>query len=100
LHRPENAGRLGFGLQGLGEANRPNEFYQLMHDVGDQQTFADDRSILFRPYMAPIWRDPRFMPLMKQLGLVDYWQKSGHWPDFCADAHLRYDCKAEAAKLS
>lgn len=28
--------------------------------------------------------DPRFIPLVKRLGLFDYWRTSGHWPDFCA----------------
>lgn len=44
-------------------------------------------------------RDPRFMRLAERLGLVDYWQTSGHWPDFCSEPGLPYDCKAVAAKL-
>jgi hypothetical protein len=28
--------------------------------------------------------DIRFIPIVKRLGLVDYWRTSGHWPDFCA----------------
>jgi hypothetical protein len=40
------------------------------------------------------------LALAKRVGLVDYWQKSGRWPDFCADAELKYDCKKEAAKLN
>jgi hypothetical protein len=39
------------------------------------------------------------MRLAARLGLVDYWRSSGHWPDFCADPGLPYDCKAEAARL-
>jgi len=27
--------------------------------------------------------DPRFKKLMREAGLVDYWRKSGKWPDFC-----------------
>jgi TolB-like protein len=45
-------------------------------------------------------RDPRFMALAQRLGLVDYWHSSGHWPDFCSEAGLPYDCKAVAAKLT
>jgi hypothetical protein len=45
-------------------------------------------------------RDAPFMALAKRLGLVDLGVKSGHWPDFCRDPRLPYDCKAEAAKLS
>ena len=36
----------------------------------------------------------------KRLGLLDYWQKTENWPDFCFDPDLRYDCKKEAAKLA
>jgi tetratricopeptide (TPR) repeat protein len=100
MHKPENLKRMPFALQGLGEIDRPNEFYQLLAEVGDGGILARDRSILFRPWMAPIRRDPRFMVLAKRLGLVDYWLKSGQWPDFCADAQLKYDCRTEAAKLA
>ncbi|MDB5424668.1 MAG: hypothetical protein JWQ29_2084, partial [Phenylobacterium sp.] len=44
-------------------------------------------------------RDPRFMPLAADLGLVAYWRATNHWPDFCADADLPYDCKAAALAL-
>ena len=57
-------------------------------------------SQLFAPAAAPMRRDPRFLPLMKKLGLLDYWRSSGHWPDFCAEPGLPYDCKAEAARLA
>jgi hypothetical protein len=55
---------------------------------------------LFTPSAAPLRRDRRFMALANRLGLVDYWRASGHWPDFCAEPGLPYDCKAEAAKLA
>ena len=100
MRNPENKGRMSFALQGLGEVDRPNEFYQLLAEVGDGGALSHDASVLFRPWMATIRRDPRFMVLAKRLGLVDYWRESGQWPDFCAEAQLRYDCKAEAAKLS
>lgn len=41
--------------------------------------------------------DPRFMALAEKAGLTDYWRSSGHWPDFCAEPGLPYDCKAVAA---
>ncbi|HEY5458789.1 MAG TPA: TIR domain-containing protein [Sphingomicrobium sp.] len=44
--------------------------------------------------------DPRMMAVAKRLGLLDYWQKTENWPDFCFDPDLRYDCKKEAAKLA
>jgi Flp pilus assembly protein TadD len=54
---------------------------------------------LFYPEMAAFRRDPRFMPLADRLGLVDYWLQSGHWPDFCAEPGLPYDCRAVARRL-
>jgi hypothetical protein len=59
-------------------------------------------SALFFTLTAPLRRDPRFMQLAARIGLVDYWRSSGHWPDFCADPGLPYDCKvaAKAALLA
>lgn len=53
---------------------------------------------MFTPPMRNMHRDPRFMRLAARIGLVDYWRSSGHWPDFCAEPDLPYDCKAVAAK--
>jgi TolB-like protein/DNA-binding winged helix-turn-helix (wHTH) protein len=44
--------------------------------------------------------DPRIVALMHGWGLFEYWRQSGHWPDFCADPALPYDCKAEAQRLA
>jgi TolB-like protein/class 3 adenylate cyclase/Tfp pilus assembly protein PilF len=51
------------------------------------------------PSLADFRHDPRFMRLLDQDGLVEYWRTSGKWPDFCAEPNLGYDCKAEAEKL-
>ena len=56
-----------------------------------------DPEVLFRPSAAAMRRDPRFMPLAAKLGLVDFWQRSGHWPDFCQAPDRPYDCRAAAA---
>ena len=54
---------------------------------------------MFMPQARAMRRDPRFMALAARLGLVDYWSKTGNWPDFCSEPGLPYDCKAQAAKL-
>lgn len=54
---------------------------------------------LFRPVMMKVWRDPRFMDAMDEWGLIDFWLRSGLWPDFCFDPSLPYDCKAESARI-
>jgi hypothetical protein len=55
---------------------------------------------LFFPQDRALRRDPRFMALAAHLGLLDYWTRTGKWPDFCSEPDLPYDCKAEAARLA
>jgi hypothetical protein len=55
-------------------------------------------TFLFYPEMASFRSDPRFMPLIAKSGLLEFWTKSGHWPDYCSDSTLPYDCKTEAAR--
>jgi DNA-binding winged helix-turn-helix (wHTH) protein/tetratricopeptide (TPR) repeat protein len=56
--------------------------------------------LFYYPEMRALRRDPRFMPLAHRIGLVDYWLKSGRWPDFCAEPDLPYDCRTVAKALS
>lgn len=39
--------------------------------------------ILFYREMEAFRADPRFWPLVEDLGLVDYWKTIDRWPDFC-----------------
>ena len=55
---------------------------------------------LFLPTTAAMRSDPRFMPLARKFGFVAYWRATGHWPDFCSEPGLPYDCRAEAAKVA
>jgi len=52
----------------------------------DQPMIKDQRrrktNMLFTPTAAPMRSDPRFMPLVQQMGLADYWEKRGIGPDF------------------
>jgi adenylate cyclase len=65
--------------------------------------FVDEQrsghEIMFSPAASSMRRDPRFMPLMRDLGLLAYWRSSGRWPDFCREPGLPYRCEAEAARL-
>jgi hypothetical protein len=56
--------------------------------------------MLYYPEMKAVRADPRFWPLARKVGLVDYWTKSGRWPDFCAEPGLPYDCRRMAAATS
>lgn len=86
----------------------PGNAFQLLALLGDADgAFAQGDGVIaqhslrafFLPAAHLLWRDPRFMPLMKRAGLVDYWLTSSHWPDFCSDAQLPYQCRVEAAHL-
>jgi hypothetical protein len=76
-----------------------DDVYYWLARLSDDQV-SQISYILFRPALASVRRDPRFLPLAKRIGLVDYWQKSGTWPDYCSRPGIPYDCKKEAAKLT
>jgi hypothetical protein len=59
-----------------------------------------DTAFLFYTLTARLRRDPRFMQLAARLGLVDYWRSSGHWPDFCSEPGLPYNCRDTATKIA
>lgn len=44
---------------------------------GDQQT-----QYLFYPVTAPMRQDPRFAGIVRELGIEDYWRRSGTMPDY------------------
>jgi len=52
---------------------------------------------LFQAATDSMRRDRRFLPLAAKAGLLDYWRKTGKWPDFCADPDLPYNCRTETS---
>ncbi len=50
---------------------------------------------LFSRAARDLRRDRRFVRLCSRLGLVDYWMKTGRWPDCASDAAPHYDFIAE-----
>lgn len=58
----------------------------------DQPSTGASRFFLFLISTANMRRDPRFLELADRLGLRAYWQETGRWPDFCADAALPVPC--------
>jgi DNA-binding winged helix-turn-helix (wHTH) protein/tetratricopeptide (TPR) repeat protein/TolB-like protein len=52
--------------------------------------------VLFDRTLPALRRDPRFVPLVRKIGLVDYWSRSGNWPDFCREPGLPFDCRSLA----
>lgn len=90
--------QVGWAIQSLGQFGLVDDIYYWLGRLTNDQA-ASLSYILFRPSLASARRDARFMPLAKRIGLIDYWEKSGHWPDFCGRPGIPYDCKQEAAKL-
>ena len=85
--------------QAYGEVHREDDLYDLIFRLPVSEDISGLSGVIFRPSLREFRHDPRFMAVAKRIGLVDYWTKSGVWPDFCFDPDQPYDCKAEAAKL-
>jgi hypothetical protein len=86
-------------VQTLSILNREGELIQLLLSVPIMDAaFVSD--VTFRPAAREFWGDRRALAYAKRIGLLQYWQTSGKWPDFCDDTDLTYDCKKEAAKLA
>jgi tetratricopeptide (TPR) repeat protein len=83
----------------LGEFDRTEDLLNVLLAAQDESQFPYFVEVLFRPPLADLRANPRFMHVAAHLGLLDYWRRSGDWPDFCSDPDLPYDCKKEAAKL-
>jgi DNA-binding winged helix-turn-helix (wHTH) protein/tetratricopeptide (TPR) repeat protein len=90
----ENAIRISAAL---GRADDAFRFARLLYlspaDQLPRQRFAGQRNfvsgteritdLLFTPPMDRLHGDPRFLELVTQMGLVEYWVQSGTTPDFC-----------------
>ena len=53
---------------------------------------------LAMPPWTNLRRDRRYMDLVKDTGLIQFWRESQRWPDHCLDPDLPYDCSTEAAR--
>ena len=89
----------GLAVQALGQFHQTDDVFRWLAMI-PVPIAAGAADVLFRPSLVEVRRDPRFMTVAKRIGLVDYWQSSGNWPDFCSDPELKYDCKVEARKLT
>jgi tetratricopeptide (TPR) repeat protein len=87
-------------LQAAAAFHREKQMYQLLLHWPRTAMIGTVVEVFFRPAFREFRQDARFMLIAKRTGLVDYWRKSGKWPDFCFEPDLPYDCKKEAAKLT
>jgi hypothetical protein len=72
-------------------------FADMFDEDGPAPGIGSTSAILFHDLNMPMIRDPRFVGLCAKLGLCDYWESTGRWPD-CAD-QVDYDFRAEARRL-
>ena len=86
--------------QVLGAFGKEEELFSILLNERLPNDVSWITDVLFRPALRNVRRDPRMIAVAKRIGLLDYWQTSGKWPDFCREPDLPYDCKAEAAKLA
>ena len=91
---------LSYAIQAYGEFDRNQELFAALVNWPNPNALAAVSDVIFRPALRKFRNDPRFMRIALKAGLVDYWVKSGNWPDFCSEADVTYDCKTEAAKLA
>lgn len=86
--------------QVLGAFHREDELFPILLNWQYPDRVGQVTDVLFRPALRDFRHDPRFMRVAQRLGLLQYWQSSGNWPDFCFDSDLPYNCKKVAAALS
>ena len=77
-----------------------DEVFETLLRVPRQRANSYLLQTMFRPTLSRLRQKPRFLQIAQRYGLLEYWRKSGNWPDFCFEPDLPYDCKAEAAKLA
>ena len=67
--------------------------------LADQLTFnasslsSEMHQVLFWPASRPMRDDPRFLPLVEKLGMLDYWRTTRSQPDLCETETAPF-CKA------
>jgi len=72
-------------------------FHDDAMQLARERIAADDfwfRGTLFRPSLTDFRSDPAVFELFEMNGLLEYWQTTDNWPDFCEDPDLPYDCRS------
>ena len=87
-------------VQTLAVFGRKDEAIEVLLSVDPKLSPGIISTFFRRPALKEIRRDQRFMIIAQRYGLIEYWQATGRWPDYCQEPGLPYDCKQEAAKLA
>jgi tetratricopeptide (TPR) repeat protein len=91
--------RIAYYTLAMGAFHQHDELFDTLMHWSKPDELALIGSTYFRPELHEFRKEPRFLQVMKRARLLDYWRSSGHWPDFCFEADMPYDCRKEAAKL-
>ena len=91
--------RIAYYTVAMGAFHQHDELFDTLMHWPKPDELALIGSAYFRPELQEFRKEPRFLQVMKRAKLLDYWRTSGHWPDFCFEADMPYDCKKEASKL-
>lgn len=83
----------------LADFGRNDELYTMLMSLSPDWLRFVSQSF-YRSNFRKFRQDPRFMQVESRAGLIEFWRKSGEWPDFCSEQDLPYDCKKEAAKYT
>lgn len=101
LRRMENpSAGIGFATAAFALFDQTEDLFSTLLAWPKPNDLAIISELYFRPEFQEERRDPRFLRVAQRAGLLDYWRKSGNWPDFCFESDFAYDCKREAAKLA
>jgi TolB-like protein len=71
----------------------------VMQRIAKGDTLARESGILLRPAFSQARSDPRIMELFNITGHAQYWLETNHWPDYCENPDLPYDCESVAKTL-
>lgn len=93
-----NAAQKRFLIEALPGLDRVDDLYSLLKSWPVDRALIESTTLLFSPWTAALRRDARFMDYARRVKLVDYWQSTGKWPDFCSEPDMPYDCKTEAER--
>ena len=77
--------RSGMAVEMLAALGRDEDALKVAESFIDGPRVPSTK-VLFQPSLARARALPAFAALVTRLGLVDYWRKSGHPPDFCLAA--------------
>jgi tetratricopeptide (TPR) repeat protein len=85
--------------QVYGEFGREKDLLELLLKAPEADViYVTD--VMFRPTLAEFWMDPRSLLFARRAGLLQFWQSSGKWPDFCNARDLPYDCKKRGGQAA